>query len=110
MFSKIKLYLWVLPRRVRKVLFSNPTQSFHGRFGCQQVVSSPKRLPVCTNRDSRFTVRRNGGNWWVHYQASDGTNIPADAPHSELVSLVINLKKLREMPPAEHSVSTNAAR
>jgi hypothetical protein len=54
----------------------------------------PKRLPVCPNRDSRFTVRRNGnGDWWVHYKAPDGTLIPADAAHDELVSLVNDLKE-----------------
>jgi hypothetical protein len=53
----------------------------------------PKRLPVCPDRDSRFTIRRNEGEWWVHYQASDGTFIPADAPHSELVALINDLKE-----------------
>jgi len=55
----------------------------------------PKRLPVCPGRDSRFTLRRNsgeGGEWWVHYEAPDGTLMPADDPHEELVSLVNNLK------------------
>jgi hypothetical protein len=53
----------------------------------------PKHLPVCPNRDSRFTIRDNGGNWWVYYQASDGAYIPADAPHLELVTLVNELKE-----------------
>ena len=52
----------------------------------------PKRLPVCPNRDSRFTIRHYGADWWVHYQSPDGTLIPADAPHEELVSLVNGLK------------------
>lgn len=53
----------------------------------------PKRLPVCPNRDSRFTVRRYDGNWWVHYQAPDGTFIPADDAHQDLVNLVNALKE-----------------
>jgi hypothetical protein len=56
----------------------------------------PKRLPVCPGRDSRFTVRHNndnGGEWWVYYEAPEGTLIPADLPHVELVSLVNKLKE-----------------
>lgn len=52
----------------------------------------PKRLPVCPNRDSRFTVRQYDGIWWVHYQAPDGTFIPADDAHQDLVNLVNALK------------------
>lgn len=59
----------------------------------------PKRLPVCPNRDSRFTIRRNDGDWWVHYKASDGTFIPADEPHHELVSLVNQLKEAEGNAP-----------
>lgn len=53
----------------------------------------PKRLPVCPNRDSRFSIRHHGASWWVHYQAPDGTYVPADAAHSELVDLVNALKE-----------------
>jgi hypothetical protein len=53
----------------------------------------PKHLPVCPNRDSRFTIRNYSGSWWVHYQAPDGTLIPADAAHAELVELVNALKE-----------------
>ena len=55
----------------------------------------PKRLPVCPGRDSRFTIRHNtaNGDWWVHYEAPDGTLIPADSPHAQLVSLVNELKE-----------------
>lgn len=52
----------------------------------------PKRLPVCPNRDSRFSLRQNGGSWWVHYQSSSGAHIPADAAHTQLVELVNALK------------------
>ena len=53
------------------------------------------RLPVCPNRDSRFTLRRNtaiaGDPWWVHYK--DATTItPADLPHAALVEIVNELK------------------
>jgi hypothetical protein len=53
----------------------------------------PKRLPVCPNRDSRFTIRHHSGNWWVHYKAPDGTFVPADHAHEELVVLVNGLKE-----------------
>lgn len=56
----------------------------------------PKRLPVCPGRNSRFTIRHNstsGGDWWVYYEAPDGTFIPSDSPHQELVSLVNGLKE-----------------
>jgi hypothetical protein len=56
----------------------------------------PKRLPVCPGRDSRFTIRHNGdegGEWWIYYQAPDGSLIPADSAHNELVSLVNELKE-----------------
>ena len=53
----------------------------------------PKRLPVCPNRDSRFTIRHHDGNWWVHYHAPDGSHVPADEPHEELVALVNALKE-----------------
>jgi hypothetical protein len=60
----------------------------------------PKRLPVCPNRDSRFTIRRNGDDdWWVHYKGADDTFIPADAAHAELVSLVNNLKEAEGNAP-----------
>jgi hypothetical protein len=55
----------------------------------------PKRLPVCPGRDSRFTIRHNnerGGDWWVYYEAPDGTLMPADVAHQQLVSLVNDLK------------------
>jgi len=59
----------------------------------------PKRLPVCPNRDSRFTVRQYDGSWWVHYQSPDGTLIPADDPHQELVNLVNALKEAEGNAP-----------
>ena len=52
----------------------------------------PKRVPVCPNRDSRFTICRNDGVWWVYYDPPGGTRVPADAPHAELVQLVNDLK------------------
>ena len=52
----------------------------------------PKRLPVCPNRDSRFSLRQYLGAWWVHYQDASGTYIPADAAHTQLVDLVTALK------------------
>jgi hypothetical protein len=51
-----------------------------------------KCLPVSPGRDSRFTVRHNGPEWWVFCEAPDGTLIPADSPHKELVELVNELK------------------
>lgn len=51
----------------------------------------PKRIPVCPNRDSRFTIRRNDGIWWVYYDPPSG-RIPADSAHTELVNLVNGLK------------------
>jgi len=53
----------------------------------------PKRLPVCPNRDSRFTIRNHAGSWWVHYKAPDGTFVPSDDPHADLVGLVNALKE-----------------
>jgi hypothetical protein len=52
-----------------------------------------KRLPVCPGRDSRFTLHRNDGEWWVHYQPPQADPIPADAAHLELVGLVNALKE-----------------
>lgn len=52
----------------------------------------PKRVPVCPNRDSRFTIRRNGGVWWVYYDPPGGTRVAADGPHEDLVKLVNELK------------------
>jgi hypothetical protein len=51
----------------------------------------PKHVPICPNRNSRFTIRQFDGEWWVHYEM-DGTFIPADEDHSELVALVNDLK------------------
>jgi hypothetical protein len=51
-----------------------------------------KRIPVCPNRDSRFTIRKYNGTWWVHYKEPGGTLIPADAAHQDLVDLVNRLK------------------
>lgn len=51
----------------------------------------PKRIPVCPNRESRFTIRHHSSDWWVHYDPPSGP-IPADAPHEELVKLVNELK------------------
>jgi hypothetical protein len=62
----------------------------------------PKRLPVCPGRDSRFTIRHNsesGGGWWVYYDSPDGTLIPADSHHEELVSLVNKLKEAEGNAP-----------
>jgi hypothetical protein len=62
----------------------------------------PKRLPVCPGRDSRFTIRRNpanGDDWWVYYQDPDGTLIPADTPHADLVALVNDLKEAEGLAP-----------
>ena len=51
----------------------------------------PKRIPVCPGRDSRFTIKHNstmpGNPWWVYYDS-----IPADDPHTELVTLVNEIK------------------
>jgi hypothetical protein len=52
-----------------------------------------KCLPVSPGRDSRFTIRHNDGEWWVFCEAPDGTLVPADSPHAELVSLVNKLKE-----------------
>lgn len=56
-----------------------------------------QRLPSCPGRDSRFTIRHNeavsGRPWWVHYD--DGTtNNPADGPHTDLVEMVNELKRV----------------
>lgn len=59
----------------------------------------PKRLPVCPNRDSRFSLRQHGGSWWVHYQAPSGAYIPADAAHAQLVDLVNALKEAEGNAP-----------
>jgi hypothetical protein len=45
-----------------------------------------KCLPVSPGRDSHFTIRHHGSEWWVFCEDSDGTLIPADSPHEELVS------------------------
>jgi hypothetical protein len=62
----------------------------------------PKRLPVCPGRDSRFTIRHNPENdndWWVYYRDPDGTLIPADSPHTDLVVLVNDLKEAEGLAP-----------
>jgi hypothetical protein len=61
------------------------------------------RLPCCPGKDSRFTLRhhqeRPGSPWWVHYEPPGGDPIPADDPHTDLVNLVLALK--REMAQTE---------
>lgn len=55
------------------------------------------RLPCCPGKDSRFTLRHHPTQpskpWWVHYEPPRGDPIPADEPHSSLVSLVMALKQ-----------------
>ncbi|MGH9967258.1 MAG: hypothetical protein ACREBG_05420 [Pyrinomonadaceae bacterium] len=56
----------------------------------------PKKLPTCPGRDSRFTIRHNPDQanlWWVYYESTDGTLLPADEDHSDLVALVNSLKE-----------------
>lgn len=59
----------------------------------------PKRIPICPGRDSRFTIRRNNGEWWVHYEPEGADPIPADQPHGELVERVNRLKETEGNQP-----------
>ena len=63
---------------------------------------TPKRLPVSTGRDSRFTIKHNSAQdnaWWVYYEPPAGDPIPADHAHSELVERVNRLKELEGNSP-----------
>lgn len=54
-----------------------------------------KRLPTFPGKNARFHIRSNrdkGGAWWIYYMPRDGSRIPADNDHRELVDLVNNLK------------------
>jgi hypothetical protein len=54
------------------------------------------RLPCCPGKDSRFTIKKNPDRpdvrWWIFYEPPGADPIPADDPHSELISLVNSLK------------------
>ena len=58
-----------------------------------------KCLPVSPGRDSHFTIRHNDGDWWVFCEKSDGTLIPADSAHKDLVELVNGLKAAEGIAP-----------
>jgi hypothetical protein len=58
-----------------------------------------KCLPVSPGKNSHFTIRHNGGSWWVFCEAPDGTLVPADSPHQELVALVNELKASEGIAP-----------
>jgi len=51
-----------------------------------------KCLPVSPGKDSHFTIKHKGSDWWVFCERSDGTLIPADSAHKDLVDLVNGLK------------------
>lgn len=62
----------------------------------------PKRLPACPGRNSRFTIRHNPdreNGWWVYYESPDGTLLPSDDDHSDLVALVNSLKEAEGNAP-----------
>lgn len=65
-----------------------------------------KRLPVAPGKNSHFTVRHHGPDWWVFCEGPTGDWIPADDPHQDLVELVNSLKEM-EGNPAGGSFSIN---
>jgi hypothetical protein len=59
----------------------------------------PKRLPVSPGNDSKFKIRHRGNEWWIYYEAPDGSLHPADDDHAEVVQLVNALKEAEGTAP-----------
>ncbi|HEV7406510.1 MAG TPA: hypothetical protein VGO11_26400 [Chthoniobacteraceae bacterium] len=67
----------------------------------------PKQLPMRPGKNSRYTLKRAFGEWWVHYQSTSG-DIAADQPHPLLAERINRLKLISHDEGGSFSINEHS--